>query len=140
MLKIQSFVLLILLASSNLYGQSADDIIGKYHLPNQLDVEIFKSNGAYYGKIIALNMYANGQQKDLKNPDPSKRNTPLLGKTIIKNLTYDAKDMEWTNGEMYNPEKGMTFNLKVKKVKKNKIVVIGSKYLFWKTIEWEKIN
>lgn len=40
---------------------------------------------------------------------------------------------------MYGPEKGMTFNLKVTEMRDNEIVVVGSKYVFWKTLVWEKI-
>jgi uncharacterized protein (DUF2147 family) len=129
----------LLFLSLNIFAQKADDIIGKYHLPNKLDIEIYKKGNKFFGKVIALNGWENGQTKDYKNPDKAKQNEPLKGKTIIKNLEFDANKKEWINGEMYGPEKGMFFNLKVTEIRKNEVEVVGSKYFFWKTLIWEKI-
>lgn len=107
-------------------------------MPNKLDIKIFKSKGKY-GKIIALNGYENGQTKDFKNPDKSKHNNLLLGKVIIKGLEFDKEDKEWINGSMYGPEKGMIFNLTITEIREKEIEVVGSKYLFWHTLEWTKL-
>ncbi len=137
--KIKLTIFLVLISTTFLFAQNADKIIGKYHLPNKLDVEIFKSNGKYQGKIIALNGYENGQTTDIKNPDDSKHKDPLIGMVIIKGLEYDKKEKEWINGNMYGPEKGMFFNLKITEAMQNEIEVVASKYLFWKTLKWKRI-
>ncbi len=139
MLKLKLTLAFILFITSFSFAQDADVIIGKYRLPNKLDVEIFKQDGKYFGKIIALNQYENGQQKDIKNPDQSKRTDLLIGKLIIENLEYDHKENKWLNGSMYGPEKGMVFNLKIVENMKDEIVVVGSKYIMWKTLKWKKI-
>ena len=128
-----------ILLGSSVFAQQADKIIGKYRLPNKLDIEIFKENGKYFGKIIALNDFQDGQVKDINNPEESKQNEPLLGKVIIKNLEYNSKEENWHHGSMYGPEKGMVFNLKITEVRKNEIEVVGSKYFMWRTLKWEKI-
>ena len=139
MLKFKLTISLLILFTSISFAQQANEIIGKYRLPNKLDVEIFKCKNKYSGKIVALNGYEDGQTKDFKNPDKSKRNDPLIGKIIIENLEYDKEEKEWINGEMYGPEKGLVFNLKITEIKQNEIIVVGSKFLFWKTLKWEKI-
>lgn len=139
MLRSKLILSLAILITTLTFGQQADEIIGKYRLPNKLDVEIFKSNGKYFGKIIALNGYENGQVKDFKNPDKSKRNDPLLGKVIIEGLEFDNNKNVWINGSMYGPEKGMVFNLKITEIRKKEIEVVGSKYFMWKTLKWIKI-
>ncbi len=121
-------------------AQKADDIIGKYHLPNKLDVEIYKTGDNYSGKIIALNGFENGQTTDVKNPDKSKRDTPLLGKVIITNLQFDEGSKQWINGTMYGSEKGMNINLKITEMNEKEITVIGSKFIFWKTLKWTRID
>ena len=121
------------------FAQQADGIIGKYRLPNKLDIKIFSNNGKYYGKIIALNGFEDGQTKDINNPDKSKRKNSLIGMIIIKDLKYDKKEKQWLNGNMYGPEKGMKFNLKITELRKKEIVIVASKYFFWKTMEWKKI-
>ncbi len=121
------------------FAQRADNLIGKYHLPNKLDVEIYKVGNKYNGKIIALNGFEGGQTTDINNDDKEKQNTPLLGMVIIKNLEFDNEDKEWINGEMYGPEKGMFFNLKITKMREKEIEVVGSKYFFWHTLVWKKL-
>jgi uncharacterized protein (DUF2147 family) len=134
-----AFIIVFALTTTIGFSQQADDIIGKYRLPNKLDIEIFKVDNKYFGKIIALNGYENGQTVDVKNPEKTKQDDPLLEMVIIKNLRYDAKEKKWLNGKMYGPEKGMVFNLKIVEIGKSKVTVVGSKYLFWHTMEWEKI-
>ena len=133
-----SLFFILVIAGVNI-AQKADDIIGKYRLPNKLDIEIFKENGKYSGKIIALHNYNQGQTTDIHNSDENKHNEPLIVMQIINKLQFDRKENNWINGSMYGPEKGLTFNLKVTEVKEHEIVVIGSKYFFWKTLVWERI-
>ena len=139
MIRLSFIISIVFLTISAAFGQQADQIIGKYHLPNDLDVEIFKDGGKYFGKIIALNNFEEGQQTDVNNPDKSKRNDSLIGMVIIKNLEYDPEKNEWINGSMYGPEKGMIFNLKVTEIRENEIEVVGSKFILWRTLTWKKI-
>ena len=134
---ITSIILLLITLIS--YSQKADDIIGKYHLPNKIDVEIFKSNNKYFGKIIKLNNFEDGQIKDINNPDKSKRNDFILGKVILKNLVFNNDEKQWINGTIYAAEKGMTLDFKITKFRDTEIEVEGSKYIFWKTLIWKKI-
>ena len=130
---------LIVVFTSMLLAQQADIIIGKYRLPNKLDIEIFENSGKYFGKIIALNGFEDGQLKDINNPDRSQRNDPLLGKLIIKDLEYDKDEKKWINGSMYGAEKGMYFNLLIAEVRANEIAVVGSKLIMRKSLEWKKL-
>ena len=140
MLKLKIILSLMIFITSASFAQQANRVIGKYHLPNNLDIEIFEYNKKYFGRIIALNGFENGQTKDTKNPNKSKRNDRLLGKVIISGLEYDAKEKEWINGRMYGPEKGMFFDLEITEVRQNEIEIAASKYFFRKTAEWEKIQ
>ena len=139
MFKLNLIIATLVIIASNVLAQQADEIIGNYHLPNDLDIEIFKNKGRYFGKIIALNGYENGQTKDINNPEKSKQNELLIDKVIIKDLEYNKEENQWLNGKMYGPEKGMVFNLKITKMGQKEIEVVGSKYLFWRTMEWQKI-
>ena len=136
MRRISFIISFIIFMTSYNFAQQADEIIGNYHLPNDLDIEIFKDNGKYLGKIIALNGFEDGQTNDINNPDNSKQNDLLIGKIIITNLEYDKEEKQWLNGKMYGPEKGMIFNLKITEIHQNEIEIVGSKYLFWKTMTW----
>ena len=139
MIRYLSFSLLLCFFALNTNAQRADDIIGKYRLPNKIDVEIFKKNGKYFGKIIKLNGFENGQKTDINNPEKSKQKDVLLAKVIIKNLEFDTNKKQWLNGTMYGAEKGLVFDLKITEFKKSEIEVVGSKYFFWKTLIWKMI-
>jgi hypothetical protein len=140
MIKLHFTILIIIAISGFTMAQSADEIIGKYHLPNKLDIEIYKVNNTYSGKIIALNGFEEGQIKDINNPEELKRKDMLVGMEIIKNLRYDKDKNEWIDGNMYGPEKGMIFNLKITEIREKEIEVVGSKYFFWHTLEWERLR
>jgi len=137
MIKIKLIIFFVLPFLSNMSAQN--EIVGKYHLPNKLDIEIFEYKSKYFGRIIALNGYEDGQTIDYKNPNKTKQKDFLIGKVIITNLEYDRKEKQWINGKMYGPEKGIFFDLKIKEARKEAIEIVASKYLFWKTLEWEKI-
>lgn len=139
MLRLSFIISAFIFISTLSFAQAADEIIGYYHLPNKLDIEIYKDGGKYFGKIMALNGFEDGQTKDLNNPDKLKQHEGLLGKVIIKNLEYDIDKKQWLNGIMYGSEKGMVFNLKITEMRDKEIQVVGSKYFFWKTLTWEKI-
>jgi uncharacterized protein (DUF2147 family) len=137
--KLVLIIVILLTFTSIILAQQADDLIGKYRLPNQLDVEIFKTDGKYFGKIIGLGSLTLEHQKDINNPDETLQDELLLGKTIIKDLEYDPAENEWVGGSMYGPEKGLIFSLKVTEIREQEIEVVGSKYFFWKTLTWQKL-
>ncbi len=139
MTKLVTSIALLLTFTSIALAQQADDLIGKYRLPNQLDVEIYKNGDQFDGKIIGLGSLDAEHQLDIKNPDEALRNEPLIGKVIIKNLRYDKSKKQWLDGSMYGPEKGLIFNLEVTEIRKNEIEVVGSKFFFWKTLVWQKL-
>ena len=97
----------------------ADKIVGYYLTyddetgAEKSQVQIFKAtNGKYYGKIVWLKEpNKNGKPKvDDKNPDSKLQNRPVMGLQILKDFTYDAGDNEWSNGTIYNPSSGKTYN------------------------------
>ena len=139
MLKRSFIISIVIFMTSFTFAQQADEIIGRYHLPNDLDVEIFKESGKYFGKIIALNGFEDGQTRDVNNPEESRQNDALVGKVIIENLEYDKAKKQWLNGSMYGPEKGMVFNLKITEMREKEIEVVGSKFVLWRTLQWQKI-
>ena len=127
--KIMLAIRIILFSISVLSAQQADDIIGTYRLPNNLDIEISKVNQKYQGKIVAVN----------KNIEGSLQDESILGDVIIHKLEFDKSSNKWVNGTMYSPKKGLTFNLQVNEIREKEIEVVGSKLFFWKTMTWKRL-
>lgn len=115
MLRIQSLALLLLLLFvqvNKIYAQ-ADKILGFWFTENKkAKIEIYKKEGKYYGKVVSLKDPIDPDTKkpkvDKHNPDPAKRNNPIVGLNLIKNFEY--KDGYWQNGTIYDPENGKEYS------------------------------
>jgi len=59
---------------------------------------------------------------------------------LISSTLKTDKTKEWEDGKMYGPDKGITVNLEVTEFNDNEITIVGSKFVFWKTMKWKKIN
>lgn len=106
-----SVLAFFLAAAEPLQKVNSDDILGVWTTGNaKSNVEVYKQNGKYYGKIIKLKDPLNEQGKpkvDKRNPDESKRNMPLIGLVVLRDLSFD--DDEWNGGRIYNPEDGKDY-------------------------------
>ena len=96
---------------------AADDITGTWisHLEKG-HVEITRDGDKYSGKIIWLKVptYSDGTPKiDKNNPDQTKREQPLVGLVVLKDLVF-VKD-HWENGSIYDPESGKTYSCRITK-------------------------
>ena len=72
-----------------------------------------KKEGKYIGTIVYIipEKYVNGAPgKDEKNPDPSLRSRSELNLQILSGLVYNTSDKEWTNGTIYDPKAGKTYD------------------------------
>lgn len=93
-----------------------DGILGKWFNEEKTSqIEVYKENGKYYGKIIWLkdnkNPDGTSPRKDYNNPDSKMKQRDLIGTIILKDLKWDADDKEWNEGEIYDPKSGKTYSL-----------------------------
>jgi uncharacterized protein (DUF2147 family) len=90
-------------------------------------VKVTKVGTKYYGKIVWLREpnYPDGSKKvDKNNPDSKMHETPLLGYSLLKDFEYSGKKT-WSNGTIYDPENGSTYNCTIKLTNENTIEVRG---------------
>jgi uncharacterized protein (DUF2147 family) len=74
--------------------------------------EIFEDQGTLSGKIITLRepRTEEGKEKtDIHNPDPSKRERPIIGLVFMSGFTKKS-DTRWENGKVYDPKSGNTYS------------------------------
>lgn len=110
-------------------------------------VEVYQSNGKYYGKIVYLkddtNPDGSSPRTDYNNPDESKKNRKLIGTLILKNLVWDEDDNEWDDGEIYDPKSGKTYSCYAVLQKDGKLFlkgyVLGMPFLGRSTL-WTRYN
>jgi uncharacterized protein (DUF2147 family) len=113
--------LIILLASVCLtfsfVKEEHTKIYGMWWSPEkESKIKFFKAtDGKVYGKIVWLKEpnEANGKPKlDDNNPIVAKRKNALLDLIILRSFVYDG-DNEWSEGTVYDPENGKTYNCNI---------------------------
>ncbi|MEE4272039.1 MAG: DUF2147 domain-containing protein [Thermoanaerobaculales bacterium] len=85
-------------------------------------VDVFMADGRYHGKIVWLAepVYGpndpdgpEGQPKvDGNNPDPERRNDPVVGLLIAEDFLYKGGGV-WHKGTIYDPDNGKTYKCKM---------------------------
>jgi uncharacterized protein (DUF2147 family) len=135
------YILLFIFCSFFVYGQSADAILGTYlKADGKSKVEFFKSGDTYSGKVVWLKEANDDKgvpKKDVKNPDKSLRERPLMGLVTITGLKYEGNG-KYMEGKAYRPVEGDEVKFKVQVNNEGTISVTGSKYGFSKTETWRK--
>ena len=145
------FTLFLLAATQFSVAQNpANRILGTYYVieptsKEESKVQIYKaSNGTYFGKVIWLKNpnFPDGSPKmDIKNPDPKLRSVRGDQIVLVMNFTYNSKNGEWVNGEIYNPVEGKTYKCKMAFESDTKLKVRGyigipalGRSMYWKKL------
>ncbi|WP_062055264.1 DUF2147 domain-containing protein [Aquimarina longa] len=109
------FTLFLILSFLTISSSSIDSdvYIGKWEIVGGSIIEIYKDGNTFYGKINkrAERPLSNLNGLDNKNPLKELQGRPLLGMTILDNLTY--KDGVLSGGTIYNADSGKSYIVKV---------------------------
>ena len=113
----------------NAQDEKADRLIGVWEPSSgKAKVKIDKIGEKYYGKIVWLrepvDPETNKPKVDKNNPDEQMRSTPLRGYRMLKDFQYTDKD-EWSEGTIYDPENGSTYNCIIKMTDENTLDIRG---------------
>jgi uncharacterized protein (DUF2147 family) len=94
--------LAILLSASHLKAQvKAHDIVGFWMTADDnAKVEIYESQGKYFGKIVWLN--PNPKIAEHGHSHGGAVSKPKVGDVLLKDLTFDG-DSEWEDGTIFDP-------------------------------------
>jgi uncharacterized protein (DUF2147 family) len=96
---------------------------GTWLFANRVAVEVFECSGLVCGRIVWLlrpRTPAGQPDVDRLNPDPALRQRPLCGLTIIWGLQPDGAG-HWSNGSLYDPQDGSTYDLTAERTAPDKI-------------------
>lgn len=145
-----AFTLLFALVASFLMALVSEDegdrLLGVWEPSHgRARVKIEKIGSKFYGKIVWLKEPVDeetGKPKvDKRNPDESMRSVPLKGYRILKDFVYKGND-EWTDGSIYDPLNGSTYNCTIKMKDPNTLDIRG--YIgistFGRTDVWKRLQ
>ena len=125
--------------------QKADDIVGTYKVVQNGDnskVEFRKVGDGYRAQVIWLENMKNkdgSPRTDKKNPDKAKRNTPSDKIVLIDKITFDEAKGEWGNGQIYDPQRGKFFKVRISFKDAKTLKVRGSWGPISETVYWTKL-
>lgn len=126
-------------------ANDGDKLIGVWKPSNGRSmVKIEKIGSKYYGRIVWLlepNDESGKPRKDDNNPDESLRSTPLKGYRILKDFVYNEEEGIWSDGTIYDPNNGSTYNCKIELKEDNTIEVRGyiGAAVFGRTDLWSRM-
>jgi uncharacterized protein (DUF2147 family) len=93
------------LACTAALAQQAEEAFGVWLNPeNGSNIELYKCGGGLCAKLTKV---SDSQKTDDKNPDPAKRNQPIIGLVIMENAQKSRSD-RWA-GTLYNRESGKSY-------------------------------
>jgi len=97
----------IMAGDENKAKPAPDGVIGTWMVPaGDATVTIEKCGQQYCGKISWMEK----PDVDSKNPDKSKRSTPLVGMNMLWGFVYNQEKSRWEDGKIYDPDDGNTWN------------------------------
>ena len=109
-----AFLIFLSLAFVNSYAQDGQKIAGIWWNNEKTSkIEVKEVKGEYTGTIIYIipEKYVNGEpEKDNMNPDEKLRTRSRIGIQILSGLKYNSADKQWTNGKIYDPKNGKTYD------------------------------
>lgn len=112
-------------------GASEHDL--EWERPNgESKMQIGPCRGAVCGKLVWLKT----STKDVKNPDPSKRDRSLVGVTILYDLKPSGTPGEWS-ADLYDAQNGKTYKGSVK-VEDGKLDMKGCVAIFCDDEKWTR--
>ncbi len=108
-------------------------------------IKVDKIGSKYYGRIVWLlepNDADGAPRTDVNNPDESLRETPLRGYRILKDFSFSDEENLWTDGTIYDPKNGSTYNCKIELKDDNTIEVRGyiGTAVFGRTDVWTRMK
>ena len=116
-----------------------DDIIGTWLTADKTgEINIFRDSDRYFGKIVAG---TSDQKTDIHNPDKKRRNDPLIGLLILRDLEFDGAEV-WEGGSVYDPKNGKRYSCSIKMVGRNTLKITGYIGFSWigRSEQWTKIR
>ncbi len=136
-------ILLLLSLITLAFSINAQSIVGKWKTiddeTNEAKsvIEIFKKGNQYFGKIIKIIDQTKQDSKCDLCPD-SRKDQPVLGMEIIKDLEKDGDEFE--DGTILDPNNGKIYDCKIWLKDDNTLNVRGYVAFFFRTQEWHRVG
>jgi uncharacterized protein (DUF2147 family) len=123
--------LLIALLSGFSTRNPAEQVVGIWESEEKnLQIEMFEDEGYFAGRMVYYKCSTDEVMRtsvDSENPDRRLVNRKLLGLKLVSQLKYEG-DNQWSNGKIYDPNSGNTYDARIELTDPNTAIVRG----YWK--------
>lgn len=144
---VSTLTLILICWMHPLFANNPDSIVGKWITPEEKAIiQIAQNKGEFTGTIFRINPegYVNGAAPtDEYNIDADLRSRSLEGIIILSGITYDKRKKRWNIKQIYEPERGKSFEgfiiLDGRNELKMRGYVPGKKWL-GKTEVWKRVG
>ncbi|MGA0557505.1 DUF2147 domain-containing protein [Larkinella sp. VNQ87] len=117
-----------------------DRIVGQWYSEDRNQkYEISRNGTTYSAKLVWMaepNHPDGSPKRDENNPDPAKRQQPLLGMTVFWGLTY--RNGSWIDGKTYSPKQGRTVDCSLRLRSNNELELTGSIGIVKRSRTWKR--
>ncbi|MBR4645363.1 MAG: DUF2147 domain-containing protein [Bacteroidaceae bacterium] len=123
----------------------ADRIVGEYqcvHDGVDSRIKIYKHADGFRAQCVwvsNLKMEDGTLRRDVKNPDPAKRNITTDKVVLIDKVKYDGKGT-WKDGKIYDPTRGKYFTVSLSFKDEKTLTVKGYLGPFFGRVYWKKLK
>lgn len=144
----------LLLPASAFAEAAGDAILGVWRTEEgekggRAHVEISRQDGDFVGRIVRLEEpeFPPGHERagepkvDLENPDPSLRQRPILGLSILEGFEHQGGS-RWTGGTVYDPANGKTYRAQITLAGTDRLELRGyvGIPMFGRTTTWQRVR
>ena len=133
----------LLIGSADAQQVKPDAITGTWLVQDgSAKIQIQNLNGKYCGKIVWIKQPNDKNGKpllDSKNPDKTLQSRPQIGLLLLSGFVYEENNL-WSDGTIYDPDGGKTYNCKISMKNNNEMDVRGyvGISLFGRTETWAR--
>jgi len=120
---------------------AASDIFGVWATEHgNGHVAIMRCGDAICGKVVdGKVLHVNPDQRDVFNPDRSKRARPIMGLTVLEG--YRGGPAEWKGGKVYDPQTGLTSNdSRLHLTSPDTLTVEGCRWVLCRSQTWTRVR
>lgn len=116
-------ILSFLVLSLSFFSQNhTEELLGYYSSPGGNSIfKFYKHNNKYFAKPVWMKR---PERLDELNPDKTKHTRKILGSVLLWDFEFDGKNT-WTNGHIYDANKGKTYKAKITRDKEGNLSLRG---------------
>jgi len=116
----------------------ADSIFGRWLTDDRAAIIRVERCGQQLCGVIEKVLDPRAPDKDINNPDPRRRSSPLVGTRILRDFV--GSGAVWIGGQAYDPKAGESYKSKLRLLSNGALKVTGCVLFICRSRYWSRAN